>query len=67
MLLRKSKLKKAGGAWGWETKSDYEAALKELKALQTAPSKEAPAAKPAKGKGNEAPASAKAPGKKKAA
>lgn len=33
VLLRKSGLEKSSGAWGWEKKSEYDAALKTLKAL----------------------------------
>ncbi len=35
VLLRKSSLKKPGAVWGWDTKSDYDAALKTLKGLQS--------------------------------
>lgn len=53
VLLRKSDLTKNGGAWGWDTKAEYDSALKALKALQSKPkadkpAKEEKASKPAK-------------------
>ena len=56
VLLRKSDLEKEGGQWGWDKKSDYDSALKELKSLMKPKAEE-----------KAAPAKDKSTGKKKAA
>ena len=61
VLLRKSGLEKEGGQWGWDKKSDYDSALKELKSLMKPKAEKAPARE------TDAPAKAKSTGKKKAA
>lgn len=43
VLLRKSDIEKPGSVWGWDKKADYDAALKSLKALASAPKAEKPA------------------------
>lgn len=49
-LLRRSDIEKPGPTWGWNKKSEYDAALKALKALTAKPAKAAPTKgdKPAK-------------------
>lgn len=58
VLLRKSKLEKPGPVWGWDTKTEYEAVLKTLKAAQSAPAADKKAAA-------KAPSKAAATGKAK--
>lgn len=68
VMLRKSTVEKPGAVWGWDKKSEYDAVLKELKAMGSKPKAEkAPPAKAEKAPAKtEKPKAAKAAGSKKA-